>query len=209
MNSLACGPYFNGIGIVGSLLLLLVGKPLVYWLFILCFRYRVSTPEPMSMATAKMIAGTRAAIGLLAAVGTYLLLIVLFEQLGPVSAGMFVWWLVVLVERAIVWYVLGARSAKLTGRRLLGWTLSGVGIDLAFDLTVYAASFSNPAAIVLLGLALAMFLSPLYRIGRRPSLKARFLAKVMCRKCGYDLSGIGDRPCPECGTSQHAAPRPT
>ncbi|MBX3390570.1 MAG: hypothetical protein KF691_14065 [Phycisphaeraceae bacterium] len=60
--------------------------------------------------------------------------------------------------------------------------------------------FGAKASIILVFLAVVAFLVPLFVIGRRPSLKARFFAPNLCRCCGYDLTGNCTGTCPECGT---------
>ena len=91
--------------------------------------------------------------------------------------------------------------AGLRGRRLLGWIVSAVGIDLAFDLALSATYDGSWIESGCAGLFLLSFLAPLYMIGRRPSLKSRFLAAHMCPECAYDLTGNTSGICPECGTA--------
>ena len=200
MLTLACGPYFSSTGIVGSILLLTLGKPLVYWFFILAFRYRVSTPTPMSRHRAGFLALLRALIGI-GVIGLSAAALYGAGLGGDVPTA----WGILIAERALMWLVLGYRGAHLRGRRLLGWTLSGIGIDIAFDVTVAASVFSGAGVAVGLGLALAAFLVPLFLIGRRPSLTARFLAADVCCGCGYDLTGNVSGICPECGLAISAS----
>lgn len=197
MATLACGPYFSATGIITSLALLVIAKPLVYAFFVLCFRYRVTTPAPLNLGRVLGIAALRAVIGvgLLAAAWGVLQTGLLGRADEPVAWGL------LLAERAVVWLAIGFLGVHLRGRRLLGWTLSGLGIDAAFDVTVAASVIGGPVVAIGLVLALVAFLVPLFLIGRRPSLKARFFAANICRGCGYDLTGNASGICPECGTA--------
>lgn len=203
--TVACGPYFDAVGIGTSVFLLVVVKPLTYWFFVMAFRYRVSTPVPLSRSAAAKIAALRAGLGfvlLLLAFGAMRL----FPESG-LGGEVPAWWMLGL-ERAVAWTAFGWFAVKLRGRRLLGWVISGLGIDLAFDVATLALALGvgNPVLTVgLLAVALAGFLAPLSIVGRRPSLKARFLANNLCRQCGYELTGNTSGICPECGRSIVAA----
>lgn len=199
MTTLACGPYFSPGLVLASLLVLSLAKYPIYVLFILCFRYRVSTPTPLSLARVNLAALLRTLGGIVV-----LATIAIFAT-GTVRApGDWMTWVLLLAERGVLWFVVGA-VFHLRDRRLVGFTLSGVGIDAASDLIIsliFGAStpLGAKASILMVFLAGAAFLVPLFVIGRRPSLKARFFAQNLCRGCGYDLTGNCTGTCPECGT---------
>jgi hypothetical protein len=194
-----CVPYFpDGAQIGRSLLLLLVAKPLTYVFFALCFRYRVSLPRPLSYVRVAGIVALATAVGFL---------LIAIEGVtrwsmhdGSVDRRTALHWAILVAIRVATWSGLGAFLAGLRGRRLLGWIASAVGIDLAFDMAVSAAFDGSWVESGVAAVLFFCFLYPLYRIGRRPSLKARFLAPHLCRECAYDLSGNVSGVCPECGT---------
>ncbi|MBL0869229.1 MAG: hypothetical protein IBJ18_01485 [Phycisphaerales bacterium] len=192
---LACGPAFDNLGVGVALPLLLLVKPITYVFFILAFRYRVGTPEPLSRGSAVSIAIARAVVG----IGLLYVAWLVMNATDGKADRLYESWAVLLAERALVWAFIGWRILKLDLRRLSGWTLSGVGIDLAFDITVGTSLFFGPAPVMFLLAALTLFLFPLYSIGSRPSLKARFFAENLCTNCRYDLTGLTSQLCPECG----------
>lgn len=204
-TTLACGPVFDSLGLSVALPLLLLMKPITYVFFILAFRYRVGTPEPFSREQAVSLAIARAVVG----IGLLFVAWLVMRAPDNEADRLFASWAVLLAERALVWAFIGWRILKLDLRRLSGWTLSGVGIDLAFDITVGTSLFfGSLPSLFLLG-ALALFLVPLYTIGSRPSLKARFFAENLCTNCRYDLTGLTSQLCPECGTRVPARTDPT
>ena len=173
----------------------------------LAFRFRVATPQPLTRRRAATLAFLRAIIGVALIAGASVVLAAGLRDGSTVPVA----WIVLVAERSATWLALGYWGAHLRGRRLIGWTISGVGIDIAFDVTVAASVIGGSGAAVGLGLGLIAFLVPLFLIGRRPSLKARFLASNVCRACGYDLAGNVSGVCPECGTvvgAQRSSPRP-
>ncbi|MBX3390571.1 MAG: hypothetical protein KF691_14070 [Phycisphaeraceae bacterium] len=121
MTTLACGPYFSPGLIVASLLVLSLVKYPIYVLFILCFRYRVSTPTPLSLSSVNLAALLRTIGGILV-----LATIAMFATgVADAPEG----WLslaLLLAERALLWLVIGA-VFHLRGRRLVGFAFSGTG----------------------------------------------------------------------------------
>lgn len=187
------------------MLLLLVAKPITYLLFVLCFRYRVSTPRALSLGQIAAVVGLRTTAGfVLLITGAYALWS--FRNGGLVhhtSAE----WVLLSVERAVIWSLLGFFVVSLRGRRLIGWIASAVGIDLAFDFAAAAAFEDSWTESLMTLVGLLALLIPLYTMGRRPSLRCRFLARHMCGTCGYDLRGNMTGVCPECGTIAGAIKR--
>lgn len=201
--TLACGPYFSTEGFFGSLALLLIAKPIVYLVFVLAFRYRVSTPEPLPLQRAVVIVLLRTITGLVVLVSGAMILAACSHT--PHNwAG----WTLLSLERGVIWALFGAYGVKLRDRRLWGWIISGMGIDLAFDFAVSAVFDGSWWESGLVGIAAVAFLAPLYVIGRRPALRARFLAGNICKKCGYDLTNNVSGRCPECGTGVGWVPLP-
>lgn len=203
--TLACGPYFSETGMLWGLVLLGLVKPFLYWFFLLAFRYRVSTDQPLSSRRILRFTASRSGVGRVVLLGAWLVLVVAL----PAA------WMFLLAERYTVWTLIGWHL-PLQGRRLIGFVCSGVGIDIFMDINVALAGLFGVSSVplgawggvvVLLMLeagALGAFLYPLYRIGRRRSLRARFFAKDVCRSCGYDLTGNVTGVCPECGTAINA-----
>jgi hypothetical protein len=198
---LACGPYFDEAGITVSLILFVFVKPLAYYAFVQAFRFRVSRPIPMSFSQAAWIAGLRAALGLgfVAAGG---MLIWLVAQNTSISRDVLAWpsWGLLFVERLVVWTWLGS-MVGLRGRRLLGWTLSGTGLNAAFDVAIVAGAFAGIAWPLAIVAAIGLFIFALHVIGRRDALKRRFSSEPLCATCGYNLTGNLSGICPECGTA--------
>ena len=195
---LACGPTW-GVFIpfmIMGVLILGGAKTLLYYWFVQAFRYRVAAPVPMTPRQAWRIALIRAGLGVAVIGGTWLMLF-----LSPVSdrPAAEVIWLVAACERLAVWWALGSFLARLEGRRLLGWTLSGTGIDIATDAALYFAGDFGLASPVLGIAAILAFIAALYHAGRRASLLNRFTERPLCKACGYDLTGNLSGICPECG----------
>ena len=195
MFTLACGPFFSTTGLAVSLFVLLVVKPATYFAFIQAFRYRVSRDVPMSMRQALGLTAARTLIGV-ALLGGVALAAGLMSGGGDQPAAL---WAVLAAERMALWLCLGA-WAGLRTRRLAGWTVSGVCLDLAYDVAIgvtLADEWLIHAGI--LG-AMFVFIALLHRIGRRASLRARFATTPRCTRCAYDLTGNVSGRCPECGT---------
>ena len=188
MHMLACGPFFSTTGLVVSLFVLLVVKPATYFAFIQAFRYRVSRDVPMSFRQAVGLAVARTLIGaaLIGGVAAAAGLLAGSPVAAEGRAGLL--WGLLAAERMALWLGLGL-YAGLRGRRLAGWTISGVCIDLAYDVAVgvsLADQWLLHAAILA---AVTVFLALLHAIGRRPSLRARFATTPRCGRCAYDLTG--------------------
>ena len=201
MSVLACGPFFSTTGAVVSLFILLAVKPATYFAFIQAFRYRVRRDVPMSFKQALCLTIARTLVGAALIGGVALAAGVVSRSAGTSSDYQVVYlWGFLAVERLGLWLCLGL-YAGLRGRRLVGWTLSGVCIDLAYDVAVgvtLADQWLIHAGI--LG-AVFVFVALLHRIGRRESLRARFSSTRRCSRCAYDLTGNVSGVCPECGTT--------
>src|SRR5688572_1471586 len=200
MTILACGPFFSTTGLWVSLFVLLVVKPATYFAFIQAFRYRVSRDVPMSFGLAIRLTVTRTLVGAALLGGVALAVSLLYRssalEPGYREAAL---WGVLGLERLGLWLCLGA-YAGLRGRRIIGWTISGVCIDLAYDVAVgvtLADQWLMHSAILV---AVFVFIAALHKIGRRQSLRARFDATARCARCAYDLRGNMSGVCPECGT---------
>jgi hypothetical protein len=199
MSILACGPFFSTTGVAVSLFVLLVVKPATYFAFIQAFRYRVSRDLPMSLRRAVWMAVARTLIGA-ALLGGVALAAQFIFRFAPDYPGFreATLWGFLAAERLGLWLCLGV-YAGLRTRRLVGWTLSGVCIDLAYDVAVgvtLADQWLIHAGI--LG-AVFVFIALLHRVGRRQSLRDRFATTPRCRRCAYDLTGNLSGVCPECG----------
>lgn len=191
---LACGPYFNEAGAIASLALLLILKPLSYYAYISAFRYRVSADIPMTVGQCAKLALLRAFLGL-ALVGGGAWALANYSR----SSGEFYGWAYLYLSRIFAWWIVG-RIARLRGWRMVGWIVGGEAINIAFDLAVVGGLSVGlwPATIAVA--VIGMFIAILHRLGRRPSLLARFAAYSHCHVCRYNLTGNLSGICPECGT---------
>lgn len=191
---LACGPYFDEAGLIASLALLLLIKPLSYYAYIRAFRYRVSAAIPMTVGQCVKLALLRAGLGL-ALVGGGALLLINYSHSSNGIYG----WVYLYLSRLLAWWIVG-RVADLRGWRMIGWIAGGEAINVAFDLAVVAGLGEGilPAAIAVA--VIGVFIAILHRLGHRPSLLARFAANPHCPVCQYNLTGNLSGICPECGT---------
>jgi hypothetical protein len=207
MATLACGPFFSTTGFFVSLFILLVVKPATYFAFIQAFRYRVSRDLPMSFRQAVGLTAVRTIVGVLL-IGGVALAAALLARSSALDSGYreAALWGFLAVERLGLWLCLGL-YAGLRTRRLVGWTISGVCIDLAYDVAVGLTLADQWLIHVAILASVAVFLALLHTIGRRNSLRARFSATPRCGRCTYDLTGNTSGICPECGTP--IAPAPT
>src|SRR5262245_42439737 len=200
MVLLACGPTFDDLipFLAAAALGLGVVKIAMYFAFVQAFRYRVAAPVPMRMSQAFTIALVRTVLGVAVIGGVWLTL-----WLAALSdeAAIATIWAVAAGERLIVWFGLGVLLAKLRGRRLVGWTLSGTGLDLACDAALFGMAWLGLLSPLLVMGVIVPFLVALHVIGRRHSLRSRFTARPLCTSCGYDLTGNLSGVCPECGTA--------
>lgn len=196
---LACGPFFSQEGVYASIFVLLAVKPLTYVAFVQAFRYRVSSPQPMTPKRAVVIAGVRAVVGLV-------LVAALYATLAIAGPGEWLSWSALMAERAVAWLVIGRCLAHLRGRRLAGWTISGTAIDAAYDAAIGASLLVGWAPHAIAGAAIALFVAGLTVVGRRRALKARFnQGAPACLRCAYDLTGNRSGICPECGAQASRA----
>lgn len=187
---LACGGFILNKD-AGTIALLIFGVyPLVYFAFIQSFRYRVSRPIPMKF---------RQALGLT----IYCLLLgiaICALSVGVALLGLALTIVFFFCARILCWWLVGAKGAGLVGRRLLGWIISGMLINAAFDVAlVFGLAQGWRTPVITLG-CIAIFIYALHAVGRRDSLKLRFLADPHCRHCSYNLTGNISGICPECGT---------
>lgn len=198
---LACGPYFAEDGFVGSIILFLLVKPLAYFAFIQAFRYRVSPSIPMRFSQAAQWAVLRAMLGLMfITAGAF----VLFEFNH--DRTLWQWsWVYLYGERVFSWWVVGRYGAVIRGRRLVGWVISGVLINTAFDAAMVLGLIEGAAPQIGIVTGIAVFIAILHVVGRRESLKKRFSGLPICASCGYNLTGNLSGRCPDCGTAVKSA----
>jgi hypothetical protein len=194
-STLACGPYFEPSGLVMSAAIFVLFKPLAYFAFVQTFRYRVSRAIPMRIGQAAWLAVLRTLVGLLLIGGGT----IGFLALGADRRGMMAW-IYMYGARVAAWWAIGRYGASLRGRRLVGWIVAGMLLNIAFDVAVGVGLFAGwlwPAGILVL---IAGFIGILHQLGQRESLKARFSGDPLCRACMYNLTGNLSGICPECGT---------
>ncbi len=190
---LACGPYIDTANLWVSIVVFLVFKPLAYFGFIQAFRYRVSRPIPMTYRRAAMLTLARAGLGVVI-LGLGAAFIALSGR-----EPMLVWsWLYLYVTRAAAWFIVGWWGARLRGRRLAGWIISGMMINAAFDFAVLFGLFGGWIFPVGALLFLGVFIGLLDRFGRRTALQTAYSTATLCRRCSYDLTGNHSGRCPEC-----------
>ena len=191
---LACGPYFDEAGLVASLALLLLIKPLSYYAYVSAYRYRVCAAIPMTVRQAVWLAFLRAVLGLVLVGGGALLMNMATHQSGELIS-----WIYLYAARIAAWWIVG-RVADLRGWRMVGWIAGGEAINVAFDIAVVAGLSEGILPAVIAVAVIAVFIAILHRLGRRPSLLARFAANPHCPVCQYNLTGNLSGICPECGT---------
>ncbi len=192
--TLACGIYIDETGFWLALAIFVLIKPLVYYAFIQAFRYRVSADIPLSFGRVFKLTLMRTGLG----VAIFLVgagIVIMLGDASPVISSM----IFLYVARIGAWWLVGSWGAKLKGRRLLGWIISGWLINAAFDLSILLGAFTGYESVLMLLGGIFVFLIPLHLIGRRTSLKARFTLPH-CAKCEYNLIGNLSGVCPECGT---------
>jgi len=197
--TLGCGPYFDETGLWAAMVTFLVLKPAAYFAFIMAFRYRVNRVVPLSYRRAVVLTVFRAGLGVaIGGAGMALFL--------PHGADGLTWmWIYLYATRLGAWWLVGRVGAALRGRRLAGWTISGLGLNAAFDVAAISGLANGwlwPAGIMA---GIAAFILVLDRVGRRSSLKARFAFTGVCQSCRYDLRGNLSGRCPECGAPVAAA----
>lgn len=195
MNLIACGPYFAPGGVIVSLVILLLVKPLAYYAYIKAFRYRVSREIPMTNRRAAKLAGVRAAIGFVLIGGGAFLL-----SEGLESTSVFLSWGYLYVARIAAWWIVGQWGAGIRGWRLFGWIVGGLIVNVAFDgaiLLGLATGVFYPLCVV--G-GIVLFIAVLDARGRRDRLTSRFSDDPRCHVCTYNLTGNLSGICPECGT---------
>jgi hypothetical protein len=207
MLTLACGPFFSTTGLLLSLFILLAVKPATYFAFIQAFRYRVSADTPMTFRRATGLAAARTLVGAALIVGVALAA-GLLSGASPRSNVPALLWAFLAAERLALWLCLGI-YAGLRTRRLAGWTVSGVCIDLAYDVAIGVTLADQWLIHAALLAAVAAFIAALHFVGRRPSLRARYGLSPRCQKCAYNLTANTSGICPECGTPAPAEPRTT
>ncbi|MCE9590737.1 MAG: hypothetical protein K8S99_09460 [Planctomycetes bacterium] len=203
MHTLACGPYISN-GFLLSVATLLIIKPVTYFAFIQAFRYRVTDYMPMSYWRVAGLALLRAGVGAVI-IGACAFVLAFVPGVTGGGKTMYQAWSLLIAERLGIWYLIGAYCAALTDRRLLGWTLSGTAIDMAYDVGIVYGMDDNLwiNGVILIGLV--AFLVPLHIIGRRNELRNQFSREPRCRKCSYNLTGNLSGMCPECGEPVRAA----
>lgn len=199
--TLACGPYFDEGGAVGSLVIFLLIKPLAYFAFIQAFRYRVNRPIPMRFSQAVRLTATRVGLSL-AFVSVWIGIIAMAGQ-GPGTSEGFLLiasWVFLYFERLISWWIVGSTGAGLVGRRLVGWVISGTLIGGAFDIAMVWGLANGVGIQAVFVTAIFAFILILHVVGRRDALRLRFANWRYCMNCRYDLTGNLSGRCPECGS---------
>lgn len=191
---LACGPYFDESGMLASLVLFLLIKPLTYYAYIRAFRFRVCSAIPMTVKQAVGLAALRAALGLVL-VGGGALAIVNWSLLPGSLSG----WIYLYGSRIFAWWIVGC-IAHLRGPRMIGWIAGGEAINIIFDLAVVAGLAKGVLPAIIAVAVIAAFIYLLDWRGRRPDLLARFAVHPHCTVCQYNLTGNLSGICPECGT---------
>lgn len=193
---LACGPYFSDDGLIASIALLLLVKPLAYFAYVEAFRFRVSRAIPMTVGQAVKIAAVRALLGtLLIGGGAFVV-----AQFGRSDSILLVSWAYMFAARIGAWWFVGRKLADLRGHRLVGWIIGGTALNTAIDLAVVgglAAGWIFPVGAAAI---IAVFVCILRATGRRESLRLRFADFPACGVCHYNLTGNLSGICPECGT---------
>jgi hypothetical protein len=195
---MACGGIMGPVrsGPLVMVIIYLFAKPIAYLGFILAFRYRVSRAIPMRYAQASKLAVTRTLLDFLV---DGVALLILFGPAQRISNIAVPSWILLQAARALVWWYLGTRGARLVGRRLVGWVISGTALNFAFDIAAALGLFAGWPAFLIVGV-IVVFITVLERVGQRRSLKARFDSGAVCTVCDYDLTGNLSGICPECGT---------
>jgi hypothetical protein len=200
---LACGPFFHEDSVAASAVMLLAVTPLAYFGFIQAFRYRVARGEPLSYGKAVELALLRSALAIVFIVPAA---VVLFN--ADSEALWMLSWVYLLGEHFFSWWLIGTSwqiggtwrvGAKLEGRRLAGWVISGALLNVTIELSMlFSLGFGWWSPLIASG-AMAIFIGALHVVGRRQSLRLRFAGAGTCGGCGYDLSGNTTGVCPECG----------
>jgi hypothetical protein len=194
---LACGPFFstdeNATAI--ALAILLVFKPLAYYAYIQAFRFRVSRPIPMTVRQAARMAVVRTIAGAVLVGGAYAILLAVQSETPLLFS-----WVYLYGERLIVWWWIGAKMARLVGRRLVGWVLGGTLLNALFDVALVVGVFAGVAGPAVVLAVIAAFIGALHVVGRRDALRRRFIEAPFCTRCEYNLTGNLSGICPECGT---------
>ena len=194
---LACGPYFDQGGMIASLVIFLLIKPLSYFAFIRAFRYRVSAAIPMRMSQAIKLALLRSVLGVvLIGGGAYILI----DSGRTVGFPSIVSWVYLYGARIAAWLWVGWWGASLRGKRLTGWTVGGMVLNIAFDAaTVGGLGWGwMVSAGAVAGIATFIYL--LEQRGSRLALRLSYSSDPFCTKCEYNLTGNLSGICPECGT---------
>ncbi len=190
---LACGPYFETSGLVASLVIFILIKPIAYFAFIQAYRYRVSRAIPMPFSKAAKLAALRAVLGVvLVGGGTWVL--------AGIDNHLIASWIYLYVARLAAWWWVGKFGAGVRGARLVGWTLGGTILNVAFDVAAVAGLMEGWVYPTIGVAVISAFIMILHRVGRRDRLRNRFSSDPFCDACNYNLTGNLSGICPECGT---------
>ncbi|MCP3903065.1 MAG: hypothetical protein GY715_05455 [Planctomycetes bacterium] len=192
-STLACGPYFRDDALWMSLIIFLAVKPVAYFLFIQAFRFRVSRPAPLRYSQVFKLVLLRTGLGLVFVGGGAALLWFTGKDHLMIAS-----WVYLYAARLAAWWIVGRYGAVLRGRRLIGWTISGTLMNLAFDVATVGGAFAGWLFPLVIMAVVASGIGLLDMIGRRSALRVRFRDDV-CSTCAYDLSGNVSGRCPECG----------
>lgn len=200
--TLAHGVFFVDTAWQVTIALVMIAKVTLHWLLIWAYRYQVSSDRPASSRRIIAMTGVRAAMGPI---------VVLVMWLGVSLKRALLFYLAPYLVRVVAWVFVGWLM-PLRGKRVGGFLLAGMWIDVVLDVAIVATGMADDyggtglaglAALGLLigGLPLGLLLVPLCLSSKSPALLARFQSDRVCRKCGYDLTGNATGVCPECGTA--------
>lgn len=196
---LACGPSIDANGFFAALAVLFVAKPLAYFGIAQAFRYRIDAPIPMGLGKAAGLAALRTLLGVAVGLAGFALLSMDSGRLWSLSGiGLY-------CMRAALWGWLGWQVARLRGWACAGWTVSGVAINIAFDVALVAGLLTGLAVPLIIVSFIGAFIFILHIVGRREMLRRRFSSEPLCGKCFYNLTGNVSGICPECGTQARLA----
>ena len=199
---LACGTYFSEDGLIASVVLLLLVKPLAYFGYVEAFRFRVSRAIPMTTGQAAKLAGVRALLGVLFIGGGALVV----GQFGRSDVSILLAsWVYMFLARVSAWWFVGSKLAQLRGHRLVGWIIGGTALNAGIDLAVVGGLAGGWVFPVGAAVGIGVFVWVLRATGRRDSLLGRFADWPTCSSCGYNLTGNLSGICPECGTGVKGA----
>jgi hypothetical protein len=133
---------------------------------------------------------------------------------GPSTVGVVLVWAVVYAFVATYWILLWRSTVRWTGARVLNTAMAGglavaVGVVIGVGLTVLNGEIPTAIAVLLGGggVPIVWVLSTVLLWRETPTERLARMSKlvsnptVLCPVCGYNLSGLREARCPECGAS--------